>query len=219
MRPHIKRIYMVWRAGRSHRRIVVGEIKSNASSTTFRYIKDGVEEAKCAGFICYPDFPDTNKVYNTNILRILSQRLNNAERTDIADYYDFWQISKKETDSVLRVLSHTGGILPTDNFEFLADFYGAKGLSLVTELTGLSNNPLANDSIIEGDILDWRYEPANEYDKYAVAVYKNDKKLGYIKKIHSHVFYRKGSSRLCLAVKLIEHNGHINKAFLSVDYL
>lgn len=210
---------MIWRAGRSHSRIIVGIIKSNASVTTFRYIKDGVNIAKEEGFTCYPDFPDLSKIYDTNILRILSQRLNNADRTDIAEYYDFWEISPKEKHDVLYILAHTGGLLPTDNFEFLADFYGVKGLSLVTELTGLSENPISNDTIKEGDVLKWKREPTNKYDIDAVVVYKGEQKLGYIKKIHNRIFNKKGSSRLKITVKHIEHNGHINNAFLSVNYI
>ena len=217
MYPRIKRIFMAWRAGKSHSRIIVGEIKSNASMTRFKYIKDGVEKAREEGFVGYPDFPEIGKTYDTNVLRILSQRLNDSERSDINHYYEFWEIPQNSVKDIYRLLAYTGGILPTDNFEFLADFYGTKNISLVTELTGLSTHQISNDELNEGDKLVWKLEPNNLYDKFAVSIYKNDKLLGYIKKIHSHLFYKKGGYFLSVRVKRIEHNGHINKVFLLIS--
>ena len=209
---------MTWRAGRGHRRIIVGEIRSNASTTYFKYIREGVENAKKDGFICYPDFPEISKTYNTNVLRILSQRLNDSERTDINLYYDFWEIPKNCIKDPYRLLAYTGGILPTDNFEFLVDFYGTKNVSLVTELTGLSiHSPISTGELSEGDKLIWKLEPENQYDKYAVRIYKNNKFIGYVKKIHNHLFYKKGSRFLTVSIKKIEHNGHIKKVFLLIS--
>lgn len=218
MRPRIKRIYMAWRAGRNHRRIIVGVIKANASSICLSYIKEGVEEARKYGFVCFPDFPDTDKVYKTNVMRVLSQRLNNSDRTDIGEYYAFWNIKERNRNDSLGMLALTGGILPTDNFEFLPDFYGVKGLAIVSDLSGLSENPLDNGDVAEGDILSWKTEPDNPYDKEAVAVYKGFRKIGYIKKIHTRVFHKKGSGRLKIVVRRIEHNGHINKVFMDIIY-
>jgi len=210
---------MVWRPGRGTRRIVVGAIRRKSGELIFEYSKEGVKEAQESGFVCYPDFPDLDKTYDTNILRTLSLRLNDPERTDIEDYYSFWEIPSTSRRDPYRVLSHTGGVLPTDNFEFLAEFYGAKGLALVTDMSGLTHRKLDGDSISEGDLLTWKREPDNPQDDKAVAVYKGTEKIGYIKKIHSHVFYKKGSDLLQVRVKRIEHNGHINKVFLSINYM
>lgn len=218
MIPNIKRIYMAWRAGKGCRRIIVGEVFASATRTLFHYIGAGVEEAAKEGFTHYPEFPDLNKEYDTNVVRILSQRLNNTERTDIEEYYSFWEISPEDRPYPLRVLSLTSGSLPTDNFEFLADFYGVKGLCLVTELAGLSYNPLRNDALKEGDLLDWDLEPENEHDPKAVRVLKDGTKIGYVKTVHSRVFYNKGAERLTVRVKRIESNGHINKVFLAISY-
>lgn len=219
MKPNIKCIYLVWRSGRSHRRIVIGKVKANKSEVSFQYIKEGVEEASKKGFICYPDFLDINKKYTENVLRSISQRLNDPGRTDIADYYKFWNIPNKMTSDKIRMIAQTGGCLPTDNFEFLADFYGAKGICLVSELAGLSNTPLENGTVKVGDKLTWALESDNEYDEEAVAVYKDTVKIGYIKKIHNRIFHHKGSRRLTIIVKKIEHNGHINKVFMDIKYL
>lgn len=217
MRPHIKKITLVWRQGRSHSRIPVATIKSNVSGTTFAYDKRGVEEACKLGFVCFPEFPDTEKKYSTNVLKILAQRINDRERSDIQSYYDFWEIPEKARLDSYRMLAYTQGILPTDNFEFLAEYYGLKGVHFVSEISGLSHHQLDNDSIKVGDVLQWKKEPGNEHDPYAVALYKDGVKLSYVKKIHSRVFYLKRSYRLTVTVKKIEHNGHISKAYIVID--
>lgn len=210
---------MAWRPTRGQRRIVVGEIKKTAQTTSFSYIQKGVEEASKLGFICFPDFPDTSKTYNTNIICTLSQRVNNSERSDIEDYYRFWEIPQESKGDIYRMLAYTGGILATDNFEFLVDFYSIKNLTLVSEVSGLSVTPLENETIKVRDILLWERESDNQYDSDAVAIYKGDTKIGYVKRIHARIFQKVGKERLQIVVKKIEHNGHINKAYIAIRYV
>lgn len=217
MRSKIKLINLVWRDGKSGIIIPVATIKSNVFGTTFAYDKCGVEEARKLGFVCFPEFPDTEKKYSTNVLKILAQRINDRERSDIQSYYDFWEIPEKARLDAYRMLAYTQGMLPTDTFEFLAEYYGTKGVHFVSEISGLTYNQLDNDSIKVGDVLQWKREPDNEHDHYAVALYKDGVKLSYVKKIHSRVFYLKRSDRLTVTVKKIEHNGHISRAFIVID--
>ncbi len=216
MRPHIKNITLVWRPGRSHSRIPVAIIKSNVFGSTFRYLKDGVEEASKQGFICFPEFPDVQKTYSTNVVNALGLRINDSERSDIQSYYDFWGIPEAARKDTYRLLAYTQGILPTDNFEFLAEYYGVRGVSFVSELTGLSENQLSNDTIQEGDELDWKQEPDNKYDPYAVVLMKDGHPIGHVKRIHSRVFYLPSSNLLKVTVKKIEHNGHISSALIHI---
>lgn len=216
MHPHIKCIILVWRLGKGHRRIPVAIIKSNTSQTTFKYIKNGVEKAKKEGFVCFPDFPDTEKIHSINVLKILSLRINDSERSDIEDYYKFWEVPVSAQKDTYRLLAYTQGILPTDNFEFLAEYYGVEGIRFVSELTSLSINTLDNKCINEGDELEWKQERDNEFDTCAVSAYKNGVKLGYVKRIHSHVFYLPYSQNLRIRVKKIEHNDHISRAFILI---
>lgn len=217
MYPHIKSIYMAWRLGKGYERIVVGEVKSEVSETCFTYIPEGVEEAAKKGFMCYPAFPNTRKVYSANVLHILSQRLNDARRTDIQQYYDFWEVPKECIGNTYRLLAYTGGMLPTDSFEFLADFEDVRNLSLVTEMAGLSVSNLAHGELQEGDQLTWKLEPDNPHDKDAVRIYKGEKPMGYIKKIHNRLFHREDSDSLSVSVKRVEQNGHINNVFLLIS--
>ena len=218
MSKGIAHIYLVWRKGAGFPRIIIGVMKRNAAGVTFSYIKEGLEKAKKDGFITYTDFPDENKVYTDGVLDIFGLRLNKSEREDIQKYYDYWEIDPKMRDDKYYLLAHTHGLLPTDNFEFLADYNPVKDLSFTTELCGLTKLQLSRDTLREGDILTWAKEPDNCYDKFAVKVYKGDTFVGYIKKIHSRIFYKKCRSKLKITVKSLNRNGHLNRAFIKVSF-
>ena len=218
MSKSIAHIYLAWRKGAGFPRIIIGVMKRNAAGVTFSYIKEGLEKAKKDGFITYTDFPDENKVYTDGVLDIFGLRLNKSEREDIQKYYDYWEIDPKMRDDKYYLLAHTQGLLPTDNFEFLADYNPVKDLSFTTELCGLTKLQLSRDTLREGDILTWAKEPDNCYDKFAVKVYKGDTFVGYIKKIHSRIFYKKCRSKLKIIVKSLNRNGHLNRAFIKVSF-
>lgn len=214
----IAHIYLAWRKGAGYPRITIGVIKRNASGVTFSYFKEGLEVARKDGFVTYTDFPNENHVYSDNVLEIFGLRLNKSEREDIQKYYDYWEIDPKCKDDKYYLLAHTQGLLPTDNFEFLADFNPVKGTAFTSELCGLTELRLPKDILNEGDNLTWVKDPQNEFDKYAVKVYKDDTFVGYIKRIHSHIFYKKCRSKLKITVKSLNRNGHLNRAFIRISF-
>ena len=100
MKRYIKQIYLVWRRGRSDRRIKVGRILRNQTEgVRFMYIPENLSQAVEKGFNMYPDFPNPELVYKNNVLEIFSQRLTNTERTDIQKYYDAHKNSFRQTNS------------------------------------------------------------------------------------------------------------------------
>jgi hypothetical protein len=214
----IGNIYLSWRKGKGERRIIIGVIRRNVTEgTRFEYIKKGVEEAKKLGFSIYEGFPDTSKVYTENVIEIFGQRLMRSERNDIKDFYDFWSINEDCKKDDYYMLAYTQGILPTDNYEFLADFNPTKSLAFVTELAGLSKTKLPSETLFNGDVLRYEKEtPKNKYDKYAVKVFKGNLFLGYIKTIHNRVFYRSNKS-FKIKVRHIEKNGILNRVFLHIS--
>lgn len=217
MKRYIKQIYLIWRRGRSERRIKVGRILRNQTEgVRFMYLPEGVKEAVEKGFKMYPDFPDPNKMYQNNVLEIFSQRLNNTERSDIQKYYDYWEISPEMKNDKYYVLAQTQGLLPTDTFEFLAEYYPVKGLRFTSEICGLTKKQLPSGTLKEGDMLQWKLEPSNPYDRYAVKLYKDGKELGYVKAIHSKVFHDSKYKNFEVKVKSVEENGHINRVFISI---
>ena len=217
MKRNIKCIYMVWRRGRSDRRIKVGLVKRNQTEgITFRYIEEGVKKAMLKGFNMYPDFPSPNEVYQTNVMDILAGRLTNPERADIQKYYDFWEISPDLKDDRYYVLAQTQGLLPTDNFEFIAEYYPVKDLRFMSEICGLSHYNIDAGTLTIGDKLTWELEKNNPYDSFAVKLYKGDIELGYVKTIHSKIFYTSKRKKFDIIVKSIEQNGHSSRAFIAI---
>lgn len=218
MNKGIAHIYLAWRKGAGFQRIIVGVIKQKASGITFHYIKDGVEKAKKDGFITYTEFPDENKIYTDGVLDIFGLRLNKSERADIQKYYDYWEIDCKLKNDKYYLLAQTQGLLPTDNFEFLADFNPTKNISFTSELCGLTKLQLSRDILNEGDTLRWEKDSNNPFDKYAIKVFKGNTFVGYIKKIHSRIFYKKCRGKLKIIVKSLNRNGHLNRAFIKISF-
>lgn len=210
-------IFLIWRKGKGGRRISVGVIKRNASEgVRFQYLQNGLDEAIKLGFEHYEGFPNTQKVYSENVLDIFGQRIIRSERNDVKDFYDFWQIDKRYIDDDFYMLAYTQGLLPTDNFEFLADFNPINGLSFITEIAGLSTYKVSSDALKVGDRLKYVLEKNNKHDNKAVQLYKNDLKLGYVKCIHNKVFH-KTDKEFCIQVHRIEKNGLLNRVFLKVS--
>lgn len=218
MSKDIAIIKLAWRKGAGFPRIIIGIIKRNAFGVSFSYIPEGLEEAKKSGFVTYTDFPDETKVYTDGVLDIFGLRLNKSERGDIQKYYDYWEINPKYKEDKYYMLAHTQGLLPTDNFEFLADFYPTRELSFTSELCGLTNLKLDKDTLEEGDLLRWVRDPHNEFDRFAVKVFKGETFVGYIKKVHSRIFYKKCRNKLKITVKSVNRNGHLNRAFIKISF-
>ena len=219
MKKEFSNIYLSWRQGTGHRRHIVGVIKRNATQgVRFYYFKESVEKAKKQGFIPYTEFPEVSKIYSENVLEIFSNRLINLERPDIQEFYSFWEISNKFKEDKCYLLAHTQGLLPTDNFELLADYYPLKNIKFITDLAGVSHQKLKPSDVSVWDKLRYIKERDNPKDPYAIKVFKGDVELGYIKKIHANIFHKKYSEGLALTVKAIEKNGVIKKIFVKVSF-
>lgn len=213
----IGHIYLSWRECLGKRRHIVGVLKRNATlGVRFSYIKNGVDAAKKDGFSPYTEFPDVDKEYTENVLEVFGQRIMKSERSDISDFYDFWEIDTKFKEDKFYLLAHTQGLNPADNFEFLADYNPNKNLRFLTDLASLSTLKLPADTVKTGDTLTYKLESDNVFDDKAVKVFKGDKEVGYIKKIHSRVFYKQKGSLLKLVVKAVEQNGVIKRVFVKV---
>lgn len=209
-------IYLVWRKGQGSRRIPVGIIKRNASEgTRFKYLQENLKKAVQDGFLPFTGFPETNKEYTNNVLDIFSQRLVKSERNDLSNFYEFWKIDLDKKLDTYYMLVQTQGLIPIDNFEFLADFNPKKGLNFITEIAGLTKTNVDPNSLFIGDDLSYKLDLDNEYDKYAVKLFKNNLFIGYVKLIHSKVFHK---SRQIIKVKVhhIEKNGALKRVFIDV---
>lgn len=213
----IGNIYLAWRKGTGARRYIVGVIKYNSTEgVRFSYKKENVEKAQIDGFVPYTEFPFTDREYFEGVLDKFSQRLTRPERADYGRFIKFWEVPDQKRTDVFYLLAHTQGLAPTDNFEFLANFNPTTTLCFVSDLAGLSINQISKDTLKIGDELRYERESDNSYDKYAVKIFKGKTFLGYVKKIHSRVFYKKGADSLRITVKNIDANGIIRKVFIRI---
>ncbi len=213
------KIYVSWRKGQGHGRHIVGVLEQSMQNTySFSYDLESIEKAKQDGFTPYTEFPDVHRSYNGTVLDIFAQRLIKSERPDIQTFYDFWEIEPQYKDNKFYLLGHTQGLLPTDNFEFLADYNPVSGLHFLTELASLSINELPGDSLHVGDQLRFELDALNEHDKDAVKVLKENIQIGYIKKIHCRIFHKPGAERLKLSIKALDKNGKVKKVFVKVSF-
>jgi HIRAN domain len=212
------KIYLSWRKGLGTRRHIVGLLKQTSGGIfSFSYDQEAVEKAKENGFAPYTEFPDVTISYNGTVLDVFAQRLIKSERPDIQKFYDFWEIEPKYKEDKFYLLGHTQGLLPTDNFEFLADYNIVEGLHFLTELAGLSTYQLPAGTLLQGDELRFERDDKNEYDADAVTVFKGAKEIGHIKKIHCRVFRKPGAEKLKLTVKSVDKNGIIKRVFIKVS--
>jgi len=114
------------------------------------------------------------------------------------------------------MLAFTQGLLPIDNFEFLANFNPVDNLSFVTEITNLSEAQIPSETVSVGDVLRYELEPNNLYDNKAVKVFKGEFYLGHIKLIHCKVFH-KTNKNFDLIVQGLEKNGVIKRIFVKAS--
>ena len=151
------KIYISWRKGQGSRRFIVGLLQqSHTGIFLFSYDVAIVEKAKQEGFAPYTEFPDITKTYNGTVLDIFAQRLIKSERPDVQGFYDFWEIEPQYKEDKFYLLGHTQALLPTDNFEFLADYNIVPGIHFLTELAGLTSYQLPATSLSIGDKLTFK---------------------------------------------------------------
>lgn len=210
-------IYLVWRKGAGSGRIKVGVIKTNITQgTRFNYLQSNLDKARKEGFLPFTGFPDTTKVYTENVMNIVSQRLVKAERNDLKNYFDFWKIDPSRKNDPFYMLVQTQGMIPIDNFEFLADFNPIKGLNFITEIAGLTKFKVPSETIKIGDKLNYVLDLKNTHDKYAVKLFFGKTFLGYVKLIHSRLFY-KTTREIEIVVHHIERNGFLKRVFIEIS--
>ena len=217
MKFKTREIYLSWRKGPGHRRKLVGILKrTSIDGITFKYLKEGVEEAQKEGFSSYPGFPvDFNKTYAENDLDVFSLRLVPFDRKDNLKSLSFWEAT--EVKDKFDLLALTQGILPTDNFELLGLFNPIKQFRFVSDLAGLTKLQLEKGSVKEGDILTYEMKRNKKaFRDIAVEVFKGDKLVGYIKNIHNNIFINT-SRKIKLTVKSVDQNGHIRKIFVIIE--
>lgn len=212
------KIYLAWRKGLGHGRHIVGLLEKKPDEKyLFNYLSEAEKLKKEEGFIPYTEFQDLQKQYNGNVVDIFGQRLIKIDRPDISNLFNFWEVDLDQAHDKFYLLGKTQGLVPTDNFEFLADYKMQSNLHFLTDIAGLSTSDLPRGTVEIGDILRFEKEPDNEVDPTAIKIFKGQVFLGYIKKIHNRIFHEKDADKLKLAVKALEQNGNIKRIFVKIS--
>lgn len=210
-------IYLIWKPGTGKRRKHIGILKRTSDGDcTFSYLPEAAGNDK-NGLCLYTEFRDLNKCYTENVAEIFGQRLMKANRPDIGSFYSFWEVDTNLAKDKFYLLGKTQGLVPTDNFEFLAEYKYSPELVFLTEIAGLSAFQLSRDTVKIGDKLQYTFEKDNPYDQLAVKVCKNNIQIGYIKTIHNKIFHEKPEGHFELTVKAIEQNGILKRVFVRVS--
>ncbi|MCX6214658.1 hypothetical protein [Spirosoma sp.] len=216
MKEAFSSIYLGWRPPTSEDRYLIGLITKQADKLTFSYIYDEVMKAARRGFFPYIEFRDTSKTYDEYVLEIFAQRLTPKSRYKTSPVFKFWEISESILEDRLATLAFTQAMLPTDNFEFLADFHPRKGLTFITDLIDLSLLPGA--LLAEGDQLTWERKTSEDGLEQQIIVSYENQKVGQVKRVHSNVFNTyEGNIRL--RVHSTEKKESLRKAFVKIELL
>ena len=212
------KIFVTWRKGVGTRRHTIGVLqKTTEGKHIFKYEPTVAQLQSEEGFTPYTEFQDISKEYNGNVAEIFGQRLTKTDRPDIHSFFKFWEVDESKAQDKFYLLGKTQGLVPTDNFDFLAEYHLTPDIHFLTELANLSQLQLHKGTLLIGDVLTFEKEATNPFDKFAIKVYKGDLEVGYIKKVHSKVFYDEGADKLNLTVKAIDQNGVIKRVFIKVS--
>ncbi len=213
----VRTIFIAWKKKEGSQRHIVAKLKRNVSEgISFDYCPEGFENAKKEGFDYFLGFKNASKLTPEQFEQLLALRVISKDRPDRGDFLSFWEADKNY--DTFDTLALTQGKSPTDSFEFLALYYPKHGLKFVTDIAGLSSRKHPRGTVEKGDILRVVLEPENPHDDSAVAVFKGDLKIGYIKRIHNKAFWDRRARTPKLIVKGVDQNGVVKQIFVSVAF-
>lgn len=216
MNKSFETIFLTWRVGRGHSRIIVGEIRQQSKNVIFTYIAEGVKKAQEYGFKGYPGLSLDQRVHTSNVIELFAKRLINLERPDSKGLLDFWEVNDFFKNDTLYMLAMTQGKMQTDSFEFLASFIPEKNLVFVTDVAGITHHNFKLDRLKIGDQLNFELDSKNPNDSKAVKILYQGDLIGFIKKGHNEVFYSKLSKNLRIEVKSITNTPAYKDLYIKI---
>jgi hypothetical protein len=172
-------------SGASRTRRTVGEITRDLSGLVeFRYLRNDPEFliAEREGFKGYPAFNLKTASSREGVLDALLLRLPPRQREDFNAFLAQHSLPIPFTYSDFALLAFTGARLPSDGFSLVPVFPEAlETADYITEIAGVRHVYQGDSrSIVAGIRVHFVQEPENEYDADAVAVFTEERKLGYV---------------------------------------
>jgi len=188
---------VVWKDLNTRQRFVIG-ILTKGNNYSFKYKMENILKARERGFKGLVAFPDFQKEYtNPIVFPAFGTRLPDEKRKDINVILSKHNLKNYDAFELLR---KSGGKSPIDTLEFIEPidlFEVEKNLKVMREffVAGVRHYELCSDKtdnrctikipLSKGEVLRLEAEPSNEYDPYAVAVFKDNYKIGYIPTFYS----------------------------------
>lgn len=215
-------IRLLWRPRPHTPRLVVGIlVRLPSGEVEFSYLEGpDLEEAKRVNFTGYPGFPLEKSLFSKNVMASFATRLPDPDRPDYNDLIRHWD-AECEHD-VFGVLAATGGLLPTDNFEFVPRIRPMCGVRFITEVAGFT---YAEDGLLlrnatEDDPVSLIPNPSTPTDPHGVEVIYDGSHVGWIKRIHAENICRAIDAGVSVVgrIKDLKLNGTLRSVRLSVSY-
>ncbi|MDF0478959.1 hypothetical protein OL233_01555 [Vagococcus sp. PNs007] len=195
-----KKLCLLWQNRESRSWYHVADLTMRSSNSyIFEYTKAESEKSLDAalesGYRMHPAFPDRNKKYESSFLfSTFSRRLPSINREDQKLFFENIDKDNNEGNIEFQLLSETGGVLRSDNYEFVNPLeFNNNKINLDFYLRGWRHNNSSSDFLdSKKDKLILNSEPSNVYDSFAVEIYKNsiepNNRIGYIPAFYSEFF-------------------------------
>ncbi len=218
------RLWLVWQPGpgAAGRRYVVAEIIQEDAGALLRYLRNTKDfaEARAAGFQGYPAFKLEIIEHREGVLDVLMKRIPPATRSDFPIYLERYRLPVGQNLSPFTLLGYTTAKLPGDGFSLLMDLADAvPPIDLPMELAG-SRHYLRSEA-------DWAWlhdytaellfksEPGNLQDPYAVAVYADQLKIGYVNRVYAP-FFRDWLEARRVSARIDRINGTVDRRLIHI---
>lgn len=209
---HIRKLQIAWRRKPGEPRLLVGEIVRHGDDFRMEYNGPDFKEALEREFQGCPGLPVTEVVYGNQAMASLGSRNPDRRRPDYGELMKFWRIP---TDAdAFTVLGMTGGRLPTDTLEFLAEFDPTSGTDFITRIAGIDHTPFKQTlrACKSGDLLELQLQPSNLYDSDAIKVFWQGHDVGFIPRVHNSSIIEAIRAGLVVSsrVQQVKCNGNIH---------
>lgn len=211
-------LQVVWKDLDTRQRVIIGTL-CKEEHYTFKYKQETLEKAKKLGFKGLVAFQDFNKEYaNKSLFPAFATRLPDKRRTDIKEILENYNLTQYDA---FELLKRTEGRLPIDTLEFIE----AINLEILDDVSQIKkeffvagvrhcevcedrkdNNCTIKIPINIGEQLELILDEDNKFDRNAVMLYKDKKKVGFIPNYYSEAIHDSLINNLAVKCVVVEFN-------------
>jgi hypothetical protein len=192
------RLLLSWQAleSKNRSRYVVGELVRKDGKIVLNYFQDSedFQQACQLGFSGHPAFRIKNNLiaYDNQVLEAFTRRIPPRSRSDFYRYLELRGLNPNAKISDFALLGYVGARLPDDGFELVHPFDNTnEPFEFITEVAGFRHeSEVSADTITIDTSVQFHPEPGNQYDKNAIRIEMDGKKLGYVDRGRLELFHR-----------------------------